>query len=117
LKQLEKSEMMKIEKTMYSLLQYFRIAISIAILFLRYFGNLKNKKLYEQFMNKLLVTFYTFGTNFCFLRGEEMDGGGGFEAKIRLFYSVTAVIIPMYIRQMCVNETDVCVIVCACLCA
>jgi len=62
---------------MYSLLQYFRIAISFTILFLLYFGNLKEKKKYKQFMNKLLVTFYTFGTNICFLRGEEMDGGRG----------------------------------------
>jgi len=25
-------------------------------------------------VNKLLVTFYTFGTKICFLRGEGMDG-------------------------------------------
>jgi len=69
--------MMKIEITMYSLLQHFRIAISFTILFLQYFGKLKEKKkLYEQFMNKLLVTFYTFGTNICFLREEGMDRWG-----------------------------------------
>jgi len=72
----------------------------------------RKKKLYEQFKNKLLVTFYTFGTSICFLRGEGMDvGGGGFEAKMGMFYSVTAVIICMSIRQMCVNETYVCVFV------
>jgi len=48
-------------------------------------------------MNKLFVTFYIFGTNICFLRGEEMDEGGGFEAKIGLFYTVKAVIICMSI--------------------
>jgi len=37
---------------------------------------------------------------------------GGFEAKIGLFYSVTAVIVSMYVRQMCVNETCV---VCLCV--
>jgi len=57
------------------------------------------------------VTFYTFGTNICFFerRGDGWEEGG-FEAKIGPFYSVMAVIVCMYIRQMCVNETYVCVI-------
>jgi len=62
-------------------------------------------------MNILHVTFHTFGTNICFLRGEVES-----EAKIGLFYRVTAVIVCIYIRQMCINETYVRVIVCACLC-
>jgi len=68
---------MKIEKnSMYSLTVFSYIDFFCNTLL--YFGNLKKKKkkkLYEQFMNKLLVTFYTFGTNICFERG--WMGGGG----------------------------------------
>jgi len=43
------------------------------------------KNLYEQFMNKLLVTFYTFGTNILLFERREVVGRGKFEAKNTTF--------------------------------
>jgi len=81
LKQPEKREMMKIEKNMYSLLQYFRIAIYFKILFLLYFGNLKEKKLLINLWISCLWHFILLGPIFAFWEERGWMGEGELKQK------------------------------------
>jgi len=108
LRQPEKSNIMRIETTMYSLVQYFRIAIS----------NNATPTLFQEsgknYMNNLWVRcswhHILLGRIFGLWEdgGWIGEGGGEFESKIGLFYSVTSIIVYVYIGQMCVNESYVC---------